>query len=220
MTESAKAIGASVRRIRQKLGISQDVLARRVREYGLNWTTSRVSELERGALRLDVSVLLAVTAALNTANQTATHSLAEVLNGEAVPITPSWSLDLQSLVQFLDGEVGALEIDAILPNSERIVLDVEQIARFWQLSPHDVPLREAMEVEARPSTLAERRAAKRLGVSVEIVKLWAHRLWQRTLDEEAAAQASTDSVQARGHATRALVELIGEKINGAPTNSD
>ena len=56
-------VGRNVRAAREKLGISQDQLARLVRGYGLNWTRSTLAKLERGerdTLTLEQLVVLAL----------------------------------------------------------------------------------------------------------------------------------------------------------------
>ena len=58
-------------------------------------------------------------------------------------------------------------------------------------------------------SLAEERAAKKLGISIAQLRQLALDLWARSLEEESSRRAGTDSTpQARGRATRVLVDEI------------
>lgn len=224
MTEEMdRAIGAGLRRLRVELGISQDELARRARAYGLNWTPSRVSDVERGERSLDLASLVAVTAALNTAKVTGTFSVRDVTGSNLLPVTSAWSIEMGDLIRVLQGDLGELEAGSILPDRERQkwdeAFDPERIATTWSQMPPGTTARIAAEIEARASTLAETRAAKRIGVPVLTLKVWAHHLWGTSLDDRAARIAAGPSAQARGHATRALSEEIEEAIRGQAPNT-
>lgn len=63
----------------------------------------------------------------------------------------------------------------------------------------------------RVPTLAEERAAKKLGVSPATVAGKARRLWGHTVDDEATKRAGEGaSPQARGHVTRQLIKELQE----------
>jgi len=58
-------------------------------------------------------------------------------------------------------------------------------------------------------SLAEERAAKKLGISIGRLRQLALDLWARSLEEESSRRAGTDSTpQARGRVTRVLVDEI------------
>lgn len=172
-----------------------------------------MSELERGEIDATFSTLLVVLMSINTAGFTTTHSLRDVVEDEPVPINSRWSLPLEALVSFITGEgFGELEAEWIDPDAERAEIDLEQLAGLHHSMPDGMTLWQAARVEMRPTSLAERRAAQRLRVSPYVVKLWAEKLWGQSLDERASSTASGVSAQARGHATRVLVQQLDDAI--------
>ncbi|MFI8593863.1 helix-turn-helix domain-containing protein [Microbacterium sp. NPDC078428] len=211
------SLGAAVRRLRVEAGLSQDDLARRAREYGLNWTTPRVSELERDELRISLPVLLVVAAALSTAGGHAREIRVRDLldERESVPITAKWSMGVDELARFISGDYDAMSFGSFNPDSERSEPDTSGILEALRLAPPGITAREAAALDGPPSTLAERRAAKRIGVPVSVVRMWAHHLWGKPLDARAAEVAGSESAQARGHATRGLVAELQLAIKGA-----
>ncbi|MFT3797183.1 helix-turn-helix domain-containing protein [Microbacterium sp.] len=210
-----------VRNLREARGLSQDQLARRVRSYGLNWTTSRVSELENGRLEPTLQTLLVVVAALTTGGRNlVVTSLRDIVPSDAVAITASWSANLSDLCLLFDSDrAGDAEMDSVLPDAEKLNLDVEKVVATVKSMPPGMSFRRAAELELEPTSLAENRAARRLGISANAVKMWANSLWAQSLDEKAASDAGDMSAQRRGHATRRLVKEIEEAIHAAAADS-
>jgi hypothetical protein len=60
-----------------------------------------------------------------------------------------------------------------------------------------------------PGSLAEERAAKKLGISTAQLRKLALNLWAHSLEEESSRRAGSDSTpQARGRVTRLLVDEL------------
>jgi len=212
-----QAIGRGVSRIRADYGLTQDQLAQRARALGVKWSTARVRELERGELRVTVAVLAVLLTALAelTGEQFAP---ADLLDSDDVEVTPTWTVPGPALQALFAGE-GVKPSALVAPGEMRSVAEktatmrryIEDLrASEWRYPPKlTLPLMQS--VIERPTTLAEQRAARRLGIDAGALKAWALFLWGRSLDEQAAATAG-DSQQARGHATRKLVSDIREAI--------
>lgn len=191
------AVGRAARAYREYAGITLDQLATQMREHGLKWSTARVIEFEKGKLRLTLPMLLALARSLSFAlNQPI--ALGDLLpeGSKWVKITDEWITTRDSLREVL----GAVPVNLVQLVS---VEESDPAAEISVLTPSDWIV----------ATLAEERAAKRLGVRPRQVALWSHMLWGRHLDEEAALRSDADaSPQARGHMTRELARIIGERI--------
>ncbi len=75
-------------------------------------------------------------------------------------------------------------------------------------------LDDARKTPPEPVTLAEKRAAEKLAIEPSELKRYAHELWEDTLEEESAVRAGeSSSPQARGRATRMLVDEIRKVID-------
>lgn len=75
-----------------------------------------------------------------------------------------------------------------------------------QMPPEDTP--DELRLDT-PATLAEKRAADRLGVPVEQLRRLAQDLWGRSIEDESAYRAGPgSSPQARGRVTRVLVAEV------------
>ncbi|WP_314456397.1 helix-turn-helix transcriptional regulator [uncultured Microbacterium sp.] len=211
-------VGQKVREYRVAHGITQDEFARAGRAYGLNWTASRVSELESGTLPVDLSTLIVIALAMNTVGPFSLTTVRTLVGDSLVPVTKRWSASVDTISGLLsDGHgLGAAEVGAVVPDAERAAFersyDPERVARFMQGVPPKMTMVEVADLTARGATLAEKRAAKRLGVDPQLVILWAWREWGTSLDGRAQQLAVSDTPQARGHATRELVAALDAVI--------
>ncbi len=192
-------MGRAVREVRVSEGITLDQLARQAREHGLRWSTARVIEFEKGALRLTLPMLLVVAQSLSelTGREIGLGHLIPPSSSPFVRVTDEWVVNRSRLAKILGFQpvrLGTL-VDV---GGDWTHQDLKETAdavagAFARLSP----------------TLAEERAAKRLGVRPRRVAAAAHILWRRHLDEEVAARAGSDaSPQAKGHITRQLLAEI------------
>lgn len=193
--------------MREQAGVTLDQLATRARERGLKWSTARVIEFEKGKLRLTLPMLLAV--AQSMAELTGEEiSLADLVppGSTWIRLTPEWVTErerLWTVLGFDPVQLGSVvDVSAVDPSSRVQV---------------------SLPVDALTATLAEQRAAKRIGARPRQVAMWAHLLWGKHLDAVVAERLPEDaSPQARGHLTRSLVEQITREIKrydgAAPTH--
>ncbi|MFF2632907.1 helix-turn-helix domain-containing protein [Microbacterium sp. NPDC058021] len=219
MSLDSRAVGVAVRKAREELGLSQDQLARKARAYGLAWTTSRVSELERGERRITLPVLLCVAAALSNEREGYRVSVSDLAGHADIPITDRWSISVGDLSSFISGDFANLDMASTLPNDSRFA-STDRPHGVAQASVHRLGFpAPAPPTADNTSTLAERRAARRLGVEASVVNDWAQQIWGQTLDEEAAKRATTGSPQARGHITRQLILELERHLDGSTTDT-
>lgn len=198
------AFGRAVKTERDEHGITLDQLATTMREHGVRWSTARVIEFEKGRLRLTVPMLLAITKSLELLTKRG-YALGDLLPDDMplVKITEQWVTPTHLVREVLSGVVTPLPI---------IVGDVESFSGIREESA----LEEDRRAGAGPltATLAEERAARRIGVRPRQIAMWAGMLWGSHLDDEVARRAGADaSAQARGHITRELVAEIGRHID-------
>lgn len=208
-------IGRAAREIRSGAGITLDQLATRAREHGLRWSTARVIEFEKGQLRITLPMMLAVAQSL------AQLAGREVAMTDLIPqgrgwvqITEDWLTPRERLREALAGAPLSLpqvvKLDEV-PAGTQILVVGETEPRTLGPSPEvpDDPL---------VPTLAEERAARRIGVRPRQVAMWSNMLWRTHLDTEVARRAGTDATpQARGHITRQLVQEISDHIEAHRT---
>ena len=195
----AEVVGDNCKRLRARIGITQDELAKYARYVGLRWRASSVGDFEAGRAAPTFATVLAVAAALQWAlEESAEHgsekplaavSLADLVDGFAVSVTEAMMLPCETLAQWLSGAPVSLPPGAL---TSKAAVQVEA-----RLSGMDGVL-------AR-SGLAEARVAKGLGVSAEVLALVSFELWGGTFTEERDRRAGADAnKQKRGQVTRAM----------------
>ncbi|HET6809820.1 MAG TPA: helix-turn-helix transcriptional regulator [Acidimicrobiales bacterium] len=201
-------VGGNLRRLRDAHHLRQDDIALRVQEAGLTWGRSTVAMLEGGSKLIELGELLVLAGVLECEPE-------ELLAGDGpVKLTDSVVGDLKVLRAVLAGRGHIRELVDLNP-----ILD-DRGRRAGVAAP--MPYREA-----------ERKMARRLGVSVDDVVEASRELWQgRSLTEErdarvaaaasavrqpggtiAAGRALYRSRQAlRGHVTRALTAELALRL--------
>lgn len=238
----AAAVGAFVSHVRREHGLTLDQIARAARSYGASWSASSVSNIERGQASLTLPTLLLLALALgDLVEQPLTLSAllgdVEVLtlvSGGQYPVERSWVDGVlkgaevtRSSVERVDAE-NDHEVDEELEDE---VLRKMRETRGREATPAErddqvAQLLDQSQVPPEPATrkpargnagsLAEERAAKRLGISIARLRQLALHLWARSLEEEASRSAGRDSTpQARGRVTRVLVDEIRGSMNEA-----
>ena len=232
------AVGAFVSQVRREHGLTLDQIARAARSYGASWSASSVSNIERGQASLTLPTLLLLALALGDLLEeplTLSALLGEVevltlASGGQHPVKRSWvdgvlkgaevtmsSVDRVDRVDTEDDhEVDEGFEDEVLrrmretrgreaTRAER----ADQVAHL--LDQSQMPPESATRNPARgdAGSLAEERAAKKLGISLDRLRQLAVGLWARSLEEESSRRAGPDSTpQARGRVTRVLVDEL------------
>jgi transcriptional regulator with XRE-family HTH domain len=194
-TTLEQAIGAELRRLREADGTRQDQLAAAARRYGLRWNQATIAAVELGRRKLSLGevALLPLVLAEGLGDPNAGARLLGV--GELIPdvdqdvdVSPGLRLPLRTVRMLFGGPSESAERPE--PSARRPELDA--------------------------AGDAERKAARKLGVSPHAVALAARTLWNQGLTEERdrrvgnpARALSRRSLQARrGRVTRRLVQEL------------
>ncbi|MBT2497139.1 helix-turn-helix transcriptional regulator [Microbacterium sp. ISL-59] len=206
------AIADFLRSFRTEHRLTLDDVARQAREFGAGWGVSTVRNFESARSAVTLPNLLVLAASLNALagssltlddllGDTATFSAPSV---HGAGVTREW---VRSALAGAPVRLSLTDTSSQLLDSDRLLDMLEAVGREmpvgWYVPGPDEPA-------PREPTLAEQRAADRLGMLRVSFAAWADRLWGRSLDEEAAIRASSNSPQARGRATRALVEEVSK----------
>jgi transcriptional regulator with XRE-family HTH domain len=215
-------VGRNLRAAREKLGMSQDQLARLVRGYGLNWTRSTLAKLERGerdALTVEQLVVLALASMETPARL--------VEGAEWVALTPGSRMRGVALARLLQGEPAwQLASDFDVPwlrdftetTERRPPASVEGRGTF-EIGGH---VAEVWSVADWAAGDAETRAARRLGKEPMEVARAARLLWGRSLADERERRLieqlggerlpARSMTARRGHITRELIEELRDHL--------
>ncbi|BBY56691.1 helix-turn-helix domain-containing protein [Mycolicibacillus koreensis] len=194
-----RVIGANVRRIRTRHGISLETFAREAKRYGLNYSTGRVSDLEGGRVEAKVDTVLALTQVLaNLADQPV--ALADLFEG--------------------DQRAGLFRGQAVEPDGQTNVgpLDIARRLGWADLAgaaaDFGVPQTKVLPylIAMDQSGLAEQRAAKRLGIDLAELTRHSVNLWGVNLSEQRDRAEPGANVSRLGQITRELVAQIEARL--------
>lgn len=181
------AVGTFLAETRRELALTLDQVAGAARAHGAAWSASSVRNIERGQASLNLQTLIVLALALGDLRG-APLRLKDLL-GEATDIS------LGGGVQIERGDIDA-------------ALSGEFVRRR-----NEAP-RLAGGAEGGPvlASLAETRAAEKLGIDVAQLREIAFELWGQTLEAEVRERAGGDSTpQARGRVSRKLLPRIVEQ---------
>lgn len=221
----AVVVGRNCKKLRTRIGITQDELARHARNLGLtSWKASAVGDFEAGRSTPSFSTVLTVTAALQWAIEERAEQLG--LSGKDLIASDPPGVTLAHLVEF-DGMVMLTdtfwvfgrELSEMCRKGYVFTLDPSIYSRS---GPHETfqPGPEAMrksklrsaaylrEREAelgitfdeltsmlQRSGLAEQRLARQLEIKPAELAASSFRLWKRTFTEERDRRAGADANQ-------------------------
>ena len=229
----ADVVGINVRRLRDNLGWSQSDLARNAQEFGLRWTQSVVSSIEKGTRVLDLDELLLLCLVLKVTPDSL------LAGDDTVRLNTSAHLGLQTIRSVLAGHDGALadaedvpvgavaDLVTTVSSISKLTYEPEQFAIWNQLWP-DINDRGRKAVLMDATQDAEKKAARSLNdkaqnrwrVSPVDIATAAHGLWGRSLTEERDTRIGTvdqlrqsemdeRAIQGlKGHSTRQLLNEL------------
>ena len=203
-------VGDNCKRLRLRIGVTQDELARFARYVGLRWQASSVGNFEAGRAAPTLATVIALAAALQwaledsalRAGQSPTWAVTMsdlVAGGLGVSVTETLVVESETLTQWLSGGPVHIPHDNIfggkgVTQADSLVADVEELV-----------LR---------SGLAEARVAKQLGVDSEVLALASSELWGRTFTEERDHRAGAGvTKQKRGQVTREMRAELATAID-------
>jgi len=190
----ADAVGDFLRSWRAAHGVTLAEVATEAHLFGARWSASSVSNIERGQAALTLPVLLILALTLGRLSGEPMKLSALLGDVEAVNVPFAGHPEKPALRSWIDGALSGDVVELTSADHGNTV--------SLAVSPHDA-------VAATPPTLAETRAAKRLGISTRDLRLRAYSLWGRPLEQEVADLAGgLATPQARGRVTRRLTEEI------------
>lgn len=222
MSSLAESIGRHIASLRAAHGLTLDNIATEGRKWGMTWTTTSIRNFEAGKFALTLQNLTGLATALSKLTGTPLRisdllgDAADVGEGfpQRVPAEDIGHLTREWLEEVLRGEPVAPGVSSYTGgeawSQQAMTRAIDSLKRTAAELPRDLPFDDIPDVEP---TLAERRAAERLGKADHIVAVWARHLWGRSLDDEAGARAGDGaSPQARGYVTRGLVAELRERM--------
>jgi transcriptional regulator with XRE-family HTH domain len=222
-------LATSARAARQRLGLTQEEAAARLRAHGLStWIRGTVAQAEVGDRRFSLEEVLLMALAYDT-------TPAQLLTGadtQLVELSPDARLPLQAVRALLSGDEAAihrLDPQAVdvpvrrskppVPRSERFPDVLAEARRFG--------IRRRADADRAVAGIsdAERHAARKIGLAPEQVNFAAVARWGRTLAEERdhrlreqAQEVTPRGLQAlRGHVTRELITELSEVLRKGST---
>lgn len=200
----AEVVGENSRRLRTNHGATLDQVATTARLYGVKWSTARVVELERGRLPISAPLLFLLPQVLGDAIDHRV-SIAELLAGDYwIELNEETAIHSEILRKATVGE----KLDWAHEDYEGGAEEVRSI-----LSGMIGALTQNLPPAGTRATLAEVRAAKKIGISVEELQDVALYLWGEPLGHVIRQGVDRDaSPQARGHVTRALVAELQSRL--------
>lgn len=192
-----EVFGGNLREMRKSRGWSQDQLARRAREEGLSWSRSSVAAVEAGRKTLDLTEVVLVTVAVG-------GGLPELLAGDGeAALSQLAQMSLESIRSILSGDD---PISAVTTADKTLAKLASQVKTRDKVNAR-------RRATLPPYGEAEQKAARKLGVSVELLAETSFRLWGHSLTDEREARVGplsrSDSITSlralRGRVTRQLL---------------
>ncbi|GAA2015390.1 hypothetical protein [Brevibacterium samyangense] len=210
--ELATVFGQNFMHARHEIGATLDQVAKEARLHGARWTASRVKNLESGNMAPTVPNLCTAAWVLTSLDETASWTVAGLIStDDPDDFVRIGELDVRNrfVVETLTGEtlrpLGAGDYRGGVEEAEGVI--GEMLDTFREYGPNVTA--EQFRIAEASIGLADKRAAKRLGVNVRAVAGAALRRWGNTLSVEVEKQSAPDaSAQAKGHITRRLTEEL------------
>lgn len=200
-------IGHNVRAIRNEHNVTADELGRELRHYGMKWNANRVSELERGQKAVGIPELVMLSLALSSLTGRNITPGGLLNSGDPVELVEGVTLQDNALRRVIEGDdelksgdvVGGIEaINAVISNSLEGLRNI----------PANVPFGQVRQA-VKDRSLADRRAARKLGWSEEEFLRRCLAQWGHMLSVETERRAGSDAnAQRRGRITRELIDEL------------
>lgn len=220
------ALGQRIKEIRTELGLTLDQFSTAARRYGATWDPSAVKKLESGKTSASLPNMLVLVKVLESLTGKP-MKLSDLFPGDGtIELNDEATITRAQLRRALDGghyEILRIEpkplpdepvyediVDVIVGSTTKAVESIgltavnDAVAEYGDVMTGHVP------------TLAEKRAAKRLGITPDVVAALCLMEYGRFLDEEAAHQAGANATpQKRGRETRLIIEKLDLMLENA-----
>ena len=217
MDTVSAALGRLVRVRREAAGKLQEDVTRRARSHGLSWSQPSVFSLENGTKRLTVEELILLPAILESLTGEPV-TLAELLQEVGrVELNDDITVDGPDLARTLTaGSVGDVLRNKRLANATKTVNTMLNRKAELGITANSGKLARA---EMRAG-VAEKKAARQLGVPMYEIVWLSVELWGRTLSDQRdellgdTADLPPRSIQARrGRVTRNLLDQLRTELD-------
>lgn len=214
-----QVLGDNARKIRRHHGLTLDEVVQQLRVLGLNWSTGRIGVIEAGRGTAGVQVVFCMSLALTNAiwerskvDRTQEVKPQDLLTSDTpVAVTPTYVLSAEGFAKLASGEgVSAFDMAGDLTKATGQLDDIAQIEGYGDRYGFTV---KEMADGLQRMTLADERAATKLGLtSVQFVGE-SLALWGHLMSQEVDARAPEDATaQKRGHETRKLLAELREHL--------
>lgn len=215
-TSISSAIGAALNKFRKENDLSLEQVANASQKVGATWGAASIRSIELGEASLTLDRLLQLAFTMRLLNGGTPVTLEGLLGKEDDQLfrlsgtEHSPSVTREWLSRILSGAPVDLDTEGVhAPAHYRAAQFKSRHPEYFNI-PENVAPEDLVFVTP---TGAEKRAAKNLPISPNLVSIWAQALWGQTLDEEARERAGEDATpQARGRVTRVLTEEIRERL--------
>ncbi|MBJ8339999.1 hypothetical protein JGU71_13970 [Antrihabitans sp. YC3-6] len=201
----AKVVGQNVLRLRTTYGATTDEIATAARRFGLKWTDSRVSALEKGKVSPTLPMLIALCVTLSEVTQ-AEVGLGDLFQYDGlVQLTERIELSGADIVRLVQGTPA---------DRRRNVVGHDAGGRPIVELTHDEFERNLRDMAFRQAGgEAELRAAASLNISPKRFGELAQKLWGRSFSAERNFRAGEgSSAQKRGRVARTLKSEMRERL--------
>ncbi|WZH38751.1 MAG: hypothetical protein PIR02_08770 [Microbacterium enclense] len=192
----AVAIGQFVRRYRAEHNVRRDALARAGTALGMTWGTTSIENIEAGRFAPTLPTLFALCTALSSSSGALSGAgqikLPDLFDGtERLTLSDGFTVSTERFLHFIGSDEAAPALGEFIDEWARLAADRDPVT----------------------PTLAERRAAKRLGVKVDVLRQVSFAIWGESLESVVSASVGSDaSAQARGHETRVRVAQLRDHL--------
>ncbi|MEZ7240776.1 hypothetical protein ACWEQV_12565 [Rhodococcus aetherivorans] len=213
-TPLSEVVGANLQQLRTEHRVTTDQLATAARRWGLRWTDSRVSAMERGKIPATLANLIALVQTLEDVLERPVP-LSRLLEHDGyVELNSDLALRGDVLVQFVASE-------PVKVFAEDDMQAKETFDRLASSTPFEnLPSRPGVTVGmlkkvSAQSGATEDRIAKDLDIDPLLLALESADLWGRTFSQERDNRAGQDAnAQKRGRVSRELKDELRARLDG------
>lgn len=210
----ADLIGGNLQAIRTDLGVTLDQVARSLKRAGAKWSTGGVSNIEKARSTPNIQTLILIAYALTESNEKEIVTPLKLLTAKNDDVVRLGDLRLRgsSYNRLLEGDLSEIEMGDLVNGEQRLE---NAISKFHDSMPkygEGVKI-EDIEKAQNEYSLADQRAAKKIGIEKEkfigsCIRLWGHIL---SIETERRALPNS-SPQAKGLITRKLIDELKQSL--------
>lgn len=211
----AAVVGANAQRLRVDHGVTTDQLARTASVYGLKWSDSRVSAMERGKVAPTLPTLFALAQALGDVTGERVSIVDLVWSDGWVELNPDLIVRGDALTSALSGAPIHLTAGDVFGAVDRMKTQIPKLlSELKELPEHldDTPIT-AIEQAERHAGVTEERVAKDLGIGMVRMHHESAYLWGDSFSRERDRRAGPDAnAQKKGQITRQMKAELKESL--------